>query len=113
MKKAFAVAVVPLFLTACYDPADNCKDDQSAKIGAFVASQSFVSKRLKSPSTAEYPYFSENGVIVNFERKCHFKVAGYVDAQNGFGATIRSRYVIDIEMDPVDGGYWGRNLIMD
>lgn len=109
-----AVALAGLFLVSgCEDPADNCEDDRSAKIGAYVASKSFVRERLKSPSTADFPAFHARGVIVNFEKKCHFKVAGYVDAQNGFGATVRTRYIIDIEADPNDGGYWGRNLITD
>ncbi len=113
MKKILIAAGLPLFLAACYDPADNCENDTHGKIGAYVASQNFVSQRLRSPSTADYPSFSANGVIVNFERKCHFKVAAFVDAQNGFGGTVRTRYIIDIEADPEDGGYWGRNLIMD
>jgi hypothetical protein len=100
-------------LAGCYDPADNCLDDRGAKISAFVASQNFVTKQLRSPSTAVFPNYAADGVIVNFEQACQFKVAGYVDAQNGFGATIRTRYIIDIEADPKDGGYWGRNLIME
>jgi hypothetical protein len=102
-----------LALSGCYDPADNCLNDSGGKIGAFVASHNFVTQRLKSPSTADYPNYRANGVIVNFERECHFKVAGYVDSQNGFGGTVRTRYIIDIEADPVDGGYWGRNLLLD
>jgi len=113
MLRIIAAITACAALSGCYDPADNCKNDNSAKIGAFVASKTFVSKALRSPSTAEYPNYRASGVIVNFERECHFKVAGYVDSQNGFGGTVRTRYIIDMEADPVDGGYWGRNLITD
>ena len=99
-------------LSGCYDPKDNCFDDTGAKIGAFVASQHFVERELRSPSTADFPNYSSEGVSVIFKRECHFSVIGYVDAQNGFGATIRSLYYIDIEADPKDGGYMGRNLLI-
>ena len=113
MKKTCIAAVLPLLLAGCYDPAANCEDDSHAKIGAYVASQNMVTQRLRSPSTADFPNFGTNGVIVNFERKCHFMVAGYVDAQNSFGGTARTRYIIEIEANPETGGYSGRNLIMN
>lgn len=111
--KILISGIAILGLTGCYDPADNCVDDYNGKISAFIASHNFVSQSLKSPSTADYPNYSTKGVIVNFERECHFKVAGFVDSQNGFGGTVRTRYIIDIEADPIDGGYWGRNLLLD
>lgn len=104
----FRIAALLLAATAlggCYDPKDNCNNDTNAKIGAYVASQYFIKSMLKSPSTAKFPSYSSQDVIVNFEATCKFKVAGYVDSQNSFGATIRTRYIVDVTADPDEGGY--------
>jgi hypothetical protein len=59
-------------------------------IGAWVACQEFVGKRLKAPSTADFQSYDESGVVV--ESSNSFTVHGYVDAQNSFGAKLRSNY---------------------
>jgi len=84
------------------DPTDYdiCKDQGSA----YTAAKAFVEQRLKSPSTAEFPWMSQSGVTVLPAGECGFRVLGYVDAQNAFGATMRARYVADIEHVP--GGNW-------
>lgn len=69
-------------------------DDQ---IGAFVMSQSFVTRTLKAPSTAVYPYINDDGVTVGYRGDCAYTVRAYVDAQNSFGAKIRTRYTVDLE----------------
>ena len=100
-------------LAGCYDPADNCLNDEHGKLGAFVASQELMSRRLKSPSTSDFPNYRDRNVIVVFEGECRFKVAAYVDAQNSFGGTVRTRYIVDIEANPVDGSYAGSNFLFD
>jgi len=99
-------------LAGCYDPADNCKNDRKGKIAAMVSSQHFVKKQLTNPASAKFPLLSDQGVQVTFLKDCHFNVRSYVDAQNAFGGTVRTRYSIDIEFDPNDGGSWGRDLTM-
>lgn len=60
---------------------------------AYFISQSFVKERLKSPSSADFPSafntqaFSVTAILPN-----KYMVSSYVDAQNSFGAKIRSRY---------------------
>ena len=56
---------------------------------AYYMMQDFVEKRLKSPSTAEYPSFS--GRVKNLGNQ-EYQINSYVDAQNSFGATIRTRF---------------------
>ncbi|WP_240371482.1 hypothetical protein [Anoxybacteroides rupiense] len=64
------------------------------KINAWVIAQKAVKDRLKAPSTADFPMYderfvsAENGNIV---------VQSYVDAQNGFGAMIRSNFVVTLD----------------
>lgn len=60
-------------------------------------SQEFVKRRLKAPSTAEFPWFSDDQVRVQIKPGCKFVIVGYVDAQNGFGAQIRTRYISELE----------------
>lgn len=58
-----------------------------------------VSKLLKAPSTAKFPSYNDYKF-----RKMHGigNIAGYVDAQNGFGAMIRSTF--EAEYDFKNGG---------
>ena len=90
----------------------NCENTDNAKISAFVMSQPFVERSLKSPSTADFPRMTANGVYVSRIRECVFSVTGYVDAQNGFGAVLRTPYTIEIEYNPEDDNFSGRNLSM-
>ena len=72
---------------------------------AFVMSQEFVKRNLKAPSTAEFPWYTDDQVSVSQKPDCAFRVIGWVDAQNGFGAQIRSQYVVDLKY--IDGsGAW-------
>jgi hypothetical protein len=74
------------------EPRDPCKDN----IAAFVMAQEFVSRQLKAPGSAEYPWFSDPLVSVANLGGCRFVVSGYVDAENSFGAKLRSRFVVEL-----------------
>lgn len=58
---------------------------------AGVIAKSFVKQSLKSPSTAEFPWLDIKSVDLGSGR---FKVSSYVDSQNGFGAQIRSNWIV-------------------
>lgn len=66
----------------------SCADETAA----FVWSQDFIREKLKSPSTAKFPSSYETGVSIKYMGNCTHKVFAYVDSQNGFGATIRTKY---------------------
>lgn len=61
------------------------------KTNCQMICESLIEKMLKSPTTAkfcdylDYRWSKENGII---------KAQGYVDSQNGFGAMIRTNYVL-------------------
>ncbi len=74
-------------------PEEKCADGTTA----FVMSQSFVEKRLRSPSTADFPYTSSEGVRMQYMGECTHKIWAYVDAQNAFGATIRTNYYTELQ----------------
>ena len=64
---------------------------------ACVYSQDAVKQKLKSPGSAKFPdcaFDADQYEIRANENKTMFSVIGYVDAQNSFGALLRSKYVV-------------------
>jgi hypothetical protein len=76
-----------------HQKTDDCNDS----IAAFVYGNRFVEQRLKAPATAKFPYISDSGVSVRSSGNCTHTVTGYVDAQNSFGALIRSQYNVTVQ----------------
>ncbi|WP_062391107.1 hypothetical protein [Pseudomonas abietaniphila] len=66
-------------------------------VAAFVMSQGFVKRSLKSPASAVFP---SQAVASTQAGQCKFVVVAYVDSQNGFGALIRTSYVASVEYLP-------------
>ena len=58
---------------------------------AYFLSQRIVKENLKSPSTANFPIDDYKGWLV---KDSVVLIKGYVDSQNGFGATVRSKFTI-------------------
>lgn len=61
---------------------------------ALVTAHSFVEDKLKAPATAEFPTI-KNTVIKKTENI--WELSSYVDAQNSFGATIRTNWYVKME----------------
>lgn len=75
------------------------------EFGAKYMCEQFVTERLKAPSTAEFS--SDPDVYsVNGKPKNYAIVRGYVDAQNSFGAMIRSYYDCQVHYDIDDPETW-------
>jgi hypothetical protein len=66
------------------------------KIEAWVAAEYYVRNRLKSPSSADFPRYSENYVTVQDGK---IVVVAWVDAQNSFGATLRNTFIVVMDGD--------------
>ena len=83
-----------------------CGND--GKIDAYGMAKQLVTERLKSPTTATFPSFSDSNVNVRWMDRCKFHVTGYVEAQNGLGVMNRSSYEIDLTLKSVDerGKHW-------
>ena len=84
-----------------------------SRSSAFVMSQTFVERQLKAPSTADFPWISSDGVRVTNEGGCRWSVVAYVDAQNGFGATIRTRYIVTLSKDPASDNWTASSVILE
>ena len=55
---------------------------------AYYTATQFIKKRLKSPSAAEFPKPKE-ATIQLLEDGATYKIFGYVDSQNSYGAMLR------------------------
>jgi hypothetical protein len=62
---------------------------------AFISSREFVKRELKSPHTASFPILDFTCTVK--ESDSSFNVISYVDSQNAFGASIRTKYIIKLK----------------
>lgn len=83
-----------------YHVNSTSNDVNTGSSGAYFACQDFVKERLKSPSTAKFPLDLYTAVT---RVGTTYVVKSYVDADNSFGAPIRSSYVCEVQNS---GGTW-------
>ena len=74
--------------------------------------QKFVNKQLKAPSTAKYPSTNGEDTKIISLNTGHYLVTSYVDAQNSFGAQIRTSFVCEIKKIPGGNQWQLQNLSM-
>lgn len=103
MRKALLVATA-LAYGGCGQKEPERTPEQVAQarcedtLNAFVMSKAFVRERLKAPATAEFPWGTRGpDVSVTYLGGCTHEVRAYVDAENSFGAKLRSRYYAKIQ----------------
>src|SRR5690348_2116054 len=61
-------------------------------VTAWRICQDRVRERLKAPSTADFPAYDPAAVSSSGATIAVYRIASYVDADNAFGAHIRTRY---------------------
>jgi hypothetical protein len=83
-----ALAIL-IFMILAFGSKSSEKKPDDLKTEAFVITQTFVEQKLKSPSTAKFPSFDFQSVHLGNGK---YKVTSYVDAQNSYGAKIRTNY---------------------
>lgn len=72
-------------------------NEEMLRISACNKAQTVIKEKLKSPSTAKFPscIFSANDYQITASPDLQkVGVQGFVDSQNGFGAMLRSRFVV-------------------
>jgi hypothetical protein len=70
---------------------------------AWLAATIIVKERLKSPSTASFGWQTSESCVAALGGG-KYRVKGWVDAQNAFGATVRTDFSMDMHAD--DKGNW-------
>lgn len=98
MAQVFGLIFLALFVFFTFfkedsPPRDPCTD----KFGAYFAGQEFVKRKLKSPSSADFPHTGDKDVYITIMDECEFHIRGYVDANNAFGVKVRTNYSMLIE----------------
>ncbi len=65
-------------------------------LDAWIMAERLVTERLKAPSTADFPSYDQSYVqYLGNDRYC---ISAYVDAQNGFGAKLRTDFVVIVNL---------------
>lgn len=115
--KGAGVIAALVFTGVCYfmwsyitggeaDPAAEARRAQHMmEYDAYMMSRRFIEPQLLTPATASYPRMSDQGVTISTAGD-RWVVSAYVDAQNVFGATIRSHY--RCEMTYLGDDQWRR-----
>lgn len=70
---------------------------------AWIMAKQLMLKGLKAPSTAEFAPRHES--TIRFNGADSWTVKSYVDSQNGFGAMIRTQFIITMSVD-LSTKYW-------
>ncbi|OKO99037.1 DNA translocase FtsK [Xenorhabdus eapokensis] len=107
----FVFIVVVFVFVSCSNrsPApevDYCSDDKTA----YSYAKKFISSHLKAPSTAKFASYYD--VKSTQPEKCKFNFIGYVDAQNSFGAMIRTPFEAIVRYDQNKDAYYLERLDM-
>jgi hypothetical protein len=71
---------------------------------AWTACQAEADKGLKRPGTAQYPAIGTDGLDISTDGHAGYRIDGYVDAENGFGAMNRLTFTCNASPD-AEGGY--------
>ncbi len=90
--------VVAALLTHSGSNSNSSVDEESF---AISAAEELVKGQLKSPSTAKFPWGNSSFSVTKNGKK--YTVKGYVDAQNGFGATVRQYWTATFELEDTSG----------
>lgn len=66
------------------------------KVACWTLAKSAVKNKLKSPSSAKFPFsYSSSGVSIQ-SSGTNYKVTAYVEADNSFGAKIKTNFVVKL-----------------
>lgn len=80
---------------------------EETKLSAVVACNHFAREALKAPSTATFATHLEQSALWVTEAPPQLEISSHVDAHNGFGAMIRTRYRCHVAHEGVQGaGRW-------
>ena len=89
--KIFIIGMTIFAISECKKSSP--KSDEEPKDESSMASiqcKEFVKERLKSPSSADFPLLDYQASVIGNNQ---YVIRSYVEAQNSFGANLKSNYV--------------------
>jgi len=93
----FCIMVVTCIVNMPEEDPNAWKTEDN-KIMAYIMIEDFVKQRLKSPGTAEFPGVLDGKIDhVTALGNQTYRIISYVDAQNSFGAMIRTKFIGEIK----------------
>ena len=101
------IGFIALLFSTCSGPTKPRKRD---KYDLIYNALEFIKRNLRSPSTADFPILSDEYTIIPMGADYGTVVKGYVDSQNGFGATVRSKWRMTLSYDSTTTMYTCTNL---
>lgn len=94
--------VLLVVLLSMFGSGGDDEDDGPTSAGAIDVCEQHVRDLLRAPSTADF-----GGQQASLTSSGHFTVTGWVDAENGFGAKLRSDW--SCSATHVSGANWRTN----
>jgi hypothetical protein len=89
------VAIVFALAKACNPDSTSTQDHSDDYYFACTAAEKEVKEELKSPSSAKFPVCSEMDIT---NTRNTWTIKSYVEAQNSFGAMIKTNFTVKIEL---------------
>ncbi|EJO5346481.1 hypothetical protein NRP93_000531 [Clostridium botulinum] len=101
-KKFLKVVLLCLSFILCLGLFVGCSESEedkkgNEKFGIYENTKGLIEGKLKAPSTAKFQEFDES--LVEKISDNEYKVKGYVDAENSFGANIRSNWSCTVRIE--------------
>ena len=111
----FLLLIIGGSIKSCSEPAAPaisraermCSDQGQGT--AWVMAGNFVKQRLRSPSTAKFPYKPD---AYSYAGDCRHSIIGSVDSQNGFGAMLRSTFRVNMVYLPGEDKWRAEGLVI-
>jgi len=72
-----------------------CGNHEPDDYDAYAACQNWVEQQLRAPSTADFSGHGDSQIV---ETANGYDIKGYVDAENGFGAKIRTDWSCSVAL---------------
>lgn len=71
----------------------------------YLYVEDIIDKNIKTPSTSKFPVYNASGVSMQRKGKI-VGVQGYFDAENTYGALVRSKYTIEFSVTDLDANIY-------
>lgn len=93
---SFSLLLVATLWESWFGPPSSDRAATNDSLTAFSGCESYITAALKAPSSAKFGSIVDSSVVS--EGAGAWAVSGYVDAQNSFGANLRSRYTCRVNV---------------